>query len=213
MSSPRNYRVTLQEGLCWKDCISCALKEQQGPFGSRKRGESDVYCRKRKKKVRGREVYGVGMVKRKGFLSPLEMNQFEVFFSINVIQKSLHNFFQSNKSYPQLSGVLPTLFSVLLGFFSLLFLYWPCRQPPWRRTHLRRSSGRHHSNIHGITHNKPSGPGDPRGDAEPHSLPWAPGLWTNTQVRGWHLADGRTTTRNPFAAAGGGWNMSYVAGV
>lgn len=82
---------------------------------------------KGKKKVRGREVYGVGMVMRKGFLSPLEMNQFDAFFRNNVIQKTLHNFFQSNKPYPQLSGVFPTLFLVLLGFFSLLFVYWPCR--------------------------------------------------------------------------------------
>lgn len=84
---------------------------------------------KGKKKVRGsvwsRHCWGEGP-------SPLEMNQFEVFFCINVIQKTLHNFFQSNKSYPQLSGVFPTFFLVLIGFFSLLFLYWPCRQPPQR---------------------------------------------------------------------------------
>lgn len=148
-----------------------------------------------KKKVRGSEVYGVGTVKGKDFLSPLEMNQFKVFFCINAIQKNLHNFFQSNKSYAHLSAVLPTLFSVLLGFLSLFFLYWPCRQPPQKIIHPRRFSVGYHSSIHGITHNKPSGAGDPGGDAEPlqqpHSLPWAPGLQTNTQVRGWHLGDGR----------------------
>lgn len=127
MSSPRNCRVTLQEGLCWKDCIICALKEQQRPFGSRREGKVMSTAEKGKKKVRGREVYGVGMVMGKGFLSPLEMNQFDAFFRNNVIQKTLHNFFQSNKPYPQLSGVFPTLFLVLLGFFSLLFVYWPCR--------------------------------------------------------------------------------------
>lgn len=157
MSSPRNYRETLQEGLCWKDCMNCTLKEQQRPFGSRKREESDVYCRKRKKESEGKGSVWSGHCQGEG-LSPLEINQFEVFFYINVIQKTLHNFFQSNKSYPQLSGVFPTLFLVLLGFLSLLFLYWPCRQPPQRITHPRRSSVRHHSSIHGIIHNKPSGP-------------------------------------------------------
>lgn len=150
-SSPRNYGVTLQEGLCWKDCMSCTLKEQQRPFGSRKRGESDVYCRKRKKEIEGKGSVWSGHCQGEG-LSPLEMNQFEAFFCINVIQKTLHNFFQCNKSYPQLSGVFPNLFLVLLGFFSLLFLYWPCRQPPQRITHPRRSSVRHHSSIHGIPH-------------------------------------------------------------
>lgn len=139
-----------------------------------KRGESCVHCRRRKKESEGKGSVWRGHCQGEG-LSPLEMNQFEVFFCINAIQKNLHNFFQSNKSYPQLSAVLPTLFSVLLGFLSLLFLYWPCRQPPRRITYPRRFSVRYHSSIHGITHNKPSGPGDPGGDAEPlqqpHSLP------------------------------------------
>lgn len=80
-------------------------------------------------------MYGAGTVKQKDFLSPLEINQFEVFFCINVIQKVLHNLFQSNASYPELSGVIPALFLMLLGFFCLVFLYWPCRQPPWSITH------------------------------------------------------------------------------
>lgn len=74
------------------------------------------------KKGSEREVYRMGTVKGKDFVSSLEINPFEgFFFCINVIQKNLHNFFQSNKSYPQPSAV-PILLSVLLGFLSLCAL-------------------------------------------------------------------------------------------
>lgn len=120
MSNPRNYRVLLKARSMLERLHKLYF---EGATGSRKRGESCVYCRRKKKrKWGGREVYRVGTVKGKDFVSSLEINQFEVFFCINVTQKNLHNFFQSNKSYLQLLAVLPILLSVLLGFLSLCAL-------------------------------------------------------------------------------------------
>lgn len=142
-----------RQGLCWKDYINCTSKEQQGPFGSKKRGESCVYCRRKKqRKWGGREVCRVRTFKGKDFVSLLEINQFEVSFCVNVTQKNLHNFFQSNKSYPQLSAALSALLSVLLVFLSVLFLYSLPRQPLRRTAHLGRFSLRYQSSIKGTTH-------------------------------------------------------------